>query len=55
MSGVSITRSIVAPSDPSGIAEVRQWLLSVLKEAGFSEKDIFAVHLALEEAFYNAV
>ena len=54
-SGASITRSIVAPSDPSGIVDVRQWLLSVLKETGYSEDDTFAVHLALEEAFYNAV
>lgn len=37
------------------MTEARQQVLSALEEKGFPQDDIFAVHLALEEAFLNAV
>lgn len=47
--------SIVIESKPSGLSEPCQRLLSVLEEKGYTQDDAFAVHLALEEAFLNAV
>ena len=47
--------SIVVESNPSEVVNVREEVLSRLKENGFSKDDIFAVHLTLEEAFLNAV
>ena len=49
------TRSMVIESEPSAIASVRESILSNLQANGFSAEDIFAVHLALEEAFLNAM
>jgi serine/threonine-protein kinase RsbW len=49
------TRSVVLGSTPSAIAGVCEWILAKLKDNNFGEDDIFAVHLALEEAFINAV
>lgn len=42
-------------SNPSELQEPRQWLISQLSEFDYSQEDIFAIRLALEEAFYNAV
>ena len=39
----------------SALTSVREGILSELKANSFGEEDIFAVHLALEEAFINAV
>ena len=50
-----ITRSLVVKSKPSAVIKVRKWVLSRLEADNFSQKDIFAVHLAIEEAFINAV
>ena len=47
--------SVVLESKPAAVASVCEQLLSTLKSCDFSQKDIFAVHLALEEAFINAV
>lgn len=47
--------SVVLESKPAAVAGVCEQLLSKLKSCNFSRKDIFAVHLALEEAFINAV
>jgi len=47
--------STIVPSDTLAIAVVCERIISGLKEADFSEDDVFAVHLALEEAFINAV
>ena len=55
MSRTSISRSLVVESTPSAIVEVCRGILTKLKANNFSEDDIFAVHLALEEAFLNAV
>lgn len=45
----------VVESTSSAISSLREGILSSLKEHNFGEGDIFAVHLALEEAFINAV
>jgi serine/threonine-protein kinase RsbW len=50
-----ITCSIVVESKPSAIVEVCGKILSDLQSNCFSQDDIFAVHLALEEAFINAI
>ncbi|MBN1807391.1 MAG: ATP-binding protein [Sedimentisphaerales bacterium] len=47
--------SIVVKSRPSAVVEVCEQVLSQLEVNGFGKDDIFAVHLALEEAFLNAV
>jgi len=50
-----IHSSIVIESKPSGLTKPCQRLLSVLEEKGYTPDDVFAVHLALEEAFLNAI
>ena len=50
-----ISRSVIVPSNHSAIAEVYKQIESILKASNFSKDDIFAVHLALQEAFINAV
>lgn len=55
ISGVPTSRTVVVGSVPSAIIEVRDEVLSELKASEFSQEDIFAVHLALEEAFINAI
>jgi serine/threonine-protein kinase RsbW len=47
--------SVVIESKPSALAPPCRRILSALEANGFSQDDIFAVHLALEEAFLNAV
>ncbi|MDD5064902.1 MAG: ATP-binding protein [Phycisphaerae bacterium] len=42
-------------STPLAITEVCKWILPKLKASNFSHEDIFAVHLALEEALINAI
>lgn len=55
VSKAPISRSIVVESRPSAIVKVCRQILSKLEANGFNKDDIFAVHLALEEAFLNAV
>ena len=50
-----IGRSIVIESTPSTIVGVCERILSELEANHFSQEDIFAVHLALQEAFLNAL
>ena len=50
-----INRSMVVKSRPGAIGEVCKWILSKLEANSFSREDIFAVRLALEEAFINAI
>jgi serine/threonine-protein kinase RsbW len=45
----------VVESTSSAISSLRESVLSSLKDHNFGNGDIFAVHLALEEAFINAV
>ncbi len=47
--------SLVVESKPSAMGLPCQRLLSAMEERGFSQDDVFAVHLAVEEAFLNAV
>ena len=47
--------SIVVESKPAALSEPCQQILSAMREKGFGQDDVFAVHLALEEAFLNAV
>ena len=54
-SKASINREIVVESVPSAIEGVCERILANLEANNFSEDDIFAVHLAVEEAFLNAV
>jgi serine/threonine-protein kinase RsbW len=55
VSRAPINVSIVVKSRPSAVVEVCEQVLSKLESYGFDKDDIFAVHLALEEAFLNAV
>lgn len=50
-----ITYSIVLDSKPSAIVGLCSKILSELRSNSFSQDDIFAVHLAVEEAFINAI
>ena len=55
VTNLPISRSVVVSSSPASIVEVYKQILPCLQENHFSEDDTFAVHLALEEAFINAV
>jgi len=55
VSKTPINFSIVIKSRPSAVVEVCEQILSKLEPYGFDKDDTFAVHLALEEAFLNAV
>ncbi len=52
---VPISRSVVVSSAPSALADVFHEIVVNLQAYHFSEEDIFAIHLALEEAFMNAI
>jgi serine/threonine-protein kinase RsbW len=47
--------SITVESQPTALIDPCRQVLSAMEEKGFSKDDVFAVHLALEEAFLNAV
>jgi serine/threonine-protein kinase RsbW len=47
--------SLVVESEPSALGRPCRQILAALEEKGFSQDDLFAVHLAMEEAFLNAV
>jgi serine/threonine-protein kinase RsbW len=50
-----IQAALMLESKPSSLIEPCRQILSALEAKGFSQDDVFAVHLALEEAFLNAV
>jgi serine/threonine-protein kinase RsbW len=52
---MSISRSVVVASTPTAVVEVFNQIQPGLQANGYSEEDIFAIHLSLEEAFVNAV
>ena len=54
MSSIPTSRSIVIESTPSAIEKVCSQILVELERGEFCQEDVFAVHLALEEAFINA-
>lgn len=47
--------SVTVESRPSALEQPCRHILSAMAERGFSQDDVFAVHLAMEEAFLNAV
>ncbi len=49
------SHSVVLASEPSAISGLCDQILGALAENGFCQDDVFAVHLAVEEAFLNAV
>ena len=51
----SKNKSIVINSNTSAINRICKQLLSEAASCGFDEDDLFAIHLAVEEAFLNAV
>ena len=55
VSNLPISRSLVVSSAPSAVIDVYKQILPFLQASNFSDDDVFAVHLALEEAFINAV
>jgi serine/threonine-protein kinase RsbW len=52
---MSISRSMILSSTPAAIIDVFRQIQPNLQANKFTEEDIFAVHLALEEAFINAI
>jgi len=50
-----IQQSMVVESTPSALTAPCEQILSAMKDKGFGQDDVFAVHLAMEEAFLNAV
>ena len=50
-----VRRSFAVESRPCAFEAWWEEILSALEAQGFNQDDIFAVHLALEEAFQNAV
>jgi serine/threonine-protein kinase RsbW len=52
---IPVRRSVAVESRPSAFEAWWREVLSALEAQGYSQDDIFAVHLALEEAFQNAV
>ena len=50
-----IQYSIIVESKPSALVEPCRRILSAMEKKGFGQDDVFAVHLAVEEAFLNAV
>lgn len=47
--------SVVVESKPSALGQPCRHILQAMEERGFTQDDVFAVHLAVEEAFFNAV
>lgn len=47
--------SMIVESKPTAMSGPCRQILQAMKEKGFGKDDVFAVHLALEEAFLNAV
>lgn len=50
-----IRRSVIVDSRFSAMTSVCNQILSTLEQSSYSQDDVFAVHLAVEEAFLNAV
>ena len=50
-----LAQSWVIPSTGAEAARICDLLLDHARDRGFGQEDLFAIHLALEEAFLNAV
>ncbi len=48
-------KTVLVDSHPAAIEQTRQWLLSQLNQFEYGDDDVFAVQLAFQEAFYNAM
>lgn len=46
---------VIIPSDTSRGSAVQEEILSLLEKYGYSDRDLFGVKLALEEAIVNAI
>lgn len=55
MSSKAVTCSVVVESKPRAVSKLCNWILSRLRAKKYNQDDIFAVHLAIEEAFLNAM
>ena len=55
VSNTPICHSVIFASTSAALEDLCSQVLADLKAKQFSEEDIFAVHLSLEEAFLNAV
>ncbi|MCK5225234.1 MAG: ATP-binding protein [Planctomycetes bacterium] len=55
VSNKPISQSMIIASVPSAVSDVCGPVLAELEANNFSQEDSFAVHLAIEEAFLNAV
>ncbi|MHC4153987.1 MAG: ATP-binding protein [Planctomycetota bacterium] len=55
VSKAPISGSMVVESVPSAVEVVCSRILSEVESNDFSQEDVFGVHLALEEAFLNAL
>jgi len=53
--GEPIEHTILVESNTAALEQPRQWLLCQLRRLDYSDDDVFSVHLAFEEAFYNAM
>lgn len=51
----SINFEVVIPSETERGYEVQERILALLEERAYSQKDLFGVKLALEEALVNAI
>lgn len=55
ISKATLQKSVTVNNTISAVAEVCCRILDLAKNNGFTREDIFAIHLAIEEAFINAV
>lgn len=53
--GPRYSRDMVIPSDPAEARRIQEEIEQKLKEYEYSEREIFSVKLALEEALVNAI
>ena len=51
----SFKDKLILPSKVSQISKTCEMILSLAKKCGFTEDDIFAIHLSLEEGLVNAI
>jgi len=55
ISKATLQKSVTVKNTIADVAEVCCRIVDLVKNNGFSREDIFAIHLAMEEAFINAV
>lgn len=53
--GETLPADVVIPSDPAEARRVQEEIERLLKACDYSERDIFSIRLALEEALVNAI